>query len=349
MKIITAIIALLVTFGAAADTLSRPQTTLAFVGDILMGTTFPETPRGAYLPANDGRDLFNECKEILQRVDVAAGNSETVFINERQGEAKPCRNPQFCYTFRTPTSWAANLREAGFDLMSIANNHVNDFRRTGLQSTQLALRMAGVGYAGLRDCPTAVVVRNGKRIGFAAFGHSRNTANLNDLDLVRRTVSSLDSVCDIVVVSFHGGEEGVKHTHVPFRTEAAFDEPRGNVHEFAHAAVDAGADIVYGHGPHVNRAMELYRDRLIMYSLGNFCTPFRMNIAGICGYAPLVEVTVDTDGSFIGGRIHPFIQRKGAGPRRDTSGAVVKNLQRLSLEDFPGNKLTIADDGRLSK
>ena len=66
MKIITAIIALLVTLGAAADTLSRPQTTLAFVGDILMGTTFPETPRGAYLPANDGRDLFNECKEKPQ-------------------------------------------------------------------------------------------------------------------------------------------------------------------------------------------------------------------------------------------------------------------------------------------
>lgn len=349
-KYILLLIAVAAMTVAKAEEIAKAETTFAFVGDVLMGTTFPETPVGAYLPADDGRRLFENCKEILKGADVAAGNLEGVLLDMGIGEPKLCRNPQYCYTFRTPTAYAANLVDAGFDFMNIANNHINDFKSTGLSSTQLTLRRNGIAYAGLRkDCPTAEIVRNGKRIGFASFGHSRNTANLNDLELVRRTVSRLDSVCDIVVVSFHGGEEGVKHTHVPFATEEAFGEKRGDVHKFAHAAVDAGADIVYGHGPHVSRAMELYKDRLIMYSLGNFCTPHRINILGICGHAPLVTVTTDSDGTFVEGRIHPFIQRKGGGPRPDTSGAVVRQIKNLSLTDFPGNELVIADDGRLSK
>lgn len=330
---------------AKADVLAKPSTVFAFAGDVMMGTSFPDDSRGAYLPANDGRDLFAECADVLQRVDVAAANQEGTLI-DRGGKAKPCSNPKTCFTFRTPTKYVGNLVAAGFDFMSIANNHINDFGPMGKASTQLTLRSAGIAYAGLREeCPTAVIVRNGKRIGFAAFGHSRGTSSINDLAAVRRIVEGLDSVCDIVVVSFHGGEEGVRHAHIPFAAEYAFGERRGDVHEFAHTAVDAGADIVYGHGPHVVRAMELYRDRLIMYSLGNFCTPYRMNINGITGYAPLVEVSVDAQGRFERGQIHPYIQVKGRGPRKDRSGAVVGNLRRLSNEDFPNSALEISDSG----
>lgn len=133
------------------------------------------------------------------------------------------------------------------------------------------------------------------------------------------------------------------------QTEQAFGERRGNVAEFAHAAIDAGADIVYGHGPHVNRAIELYNDRLIMYSLGNFCTPYKMNISGISGYAPIIEVRVDDKGAFEDGVIHPFIQQKGVGPRKDTSGVVIRNLRRLSSEDFPASPLIITDDGEIKR
>lgn len=331
-----------------AETHSRPSTTFAFAGDVMMGTSYPDDSRGAYLPKNDGRDLFVECADIFRGADVAAANLEGVLI-DTGGKAKLCSNPATCFTFRMPVRYVRNLVDAGIDFMSVANNHANDFGSIGKKSTQLALRKAGIAYAGQTGmCESAVIVRNGKKIGFAAFGHSRGTMSINDLTLVKEVVGRLDKECDIVVVSFHGGEEGVKHTRVPFAAEHAFGERRGDVHEFAHAAVDAGADIVYGHGPHVTRAMELYRNRLIMYSLGNFCTPYRMNINGLTGHAPLVTLSVDSVGQFLSGKIHPFIQQKGIGPRPDTSGVVVGNIRRLSQLDFPRSPLRIDADGTLS-
>lgn len=332
-----------------AEELAKPITTFAFAGDIMMGTSYPDSTKGSFLPAHDGAELFKDAAAVFRAVDVAAANQEGSLI-DKGGKAKPCSNPKTCFTFRTPTRYVKNLVDCGMDFMSIANNHINDFGPMGIKSTQLTLKNAGIAYAGLKDqCPTAVIVRNGKKIGFAAFGHSRGTSNLNDLDYVRKVVGELADEADLVVVSFHGGAEGPKYTHVPKTTESAFGEKRGNVEAFAHAAIDAGADIVYGHGPHVNRAMELYKDRMIMYRLGNFCTPYRMNISGISGYAPIVEVSVNPDGSFASGKIHPFIQQKGIGPRTDTSGAVIRNLRTLSKADFPESPLVIADDGTLSR
>lgn len=349
IKSLISVILLTLSASSNAETLARPHTTFAFAGDIMMGTSYPDDAKGAYLPREDGNHLFDDIKEISRRVDVAAANNEGVLI-DTGGKAKFCGNSTSCFTFRMPTRFVKNLVDAGFDFMSVANNHANDFGPVGTKSTQLTLRNAGIAYAGFsKDCPTAIVVRNGKTIGFAAFGHSRGTASINDLEAMRRTVTRLDSVCDIVVVSFHGGEEGVRHSHVPFAAEHAFGERRGNVHEFAHAAINAGADIVYGHGPHVTRAMELYNDRLIMYSLGNFCTPYRMNINGLTGHAPLVEVCVDAEGRFQSGQIHPFIQVKGEGPRHDRSGAVIEQLRRLSHEDFPQSPLRISDSGELTR
>lgn len=333
---------------ATPDSLSTFLTSFAFMGDIMMGTSFPDDSHGAYLPANGGKQLFSNCKDIIKNVDVACGNQEGTLI-DKGGKAKYCGNSTSCFTFRTPTAYAKNLVDAGFDYMNIANNHINDFGPMGRISTMLTLKNAGIAYSGLaKECPTAVIVRNGKKIGFASFGHSRGTADINNLELVKSTVAKLKKETDIVVVSFHGGEEGTAHTRVPFATESAFGEARGDVHKFAHTAIDAGADIVYGHGPHVNRAMELYKNRLIMYSLGNFCTPYRMNINGITGYAPIITVNIKPDGTFVSGKIHPFIQVKGAGPRPDTSGAVIENFRKLSKLDFPASKLIIDSDGSLS-
>lgn len=349
MKKILFTIMAFVALGVSAETHSKELTSMAFAGDIMMGTSYPDDSRGAYLPKNDGAELFKHCADIIKGVDVACGNQEGVLI-DTGGKAKLCGNSTSCFTFRTPTRYVKNLVDAGFDLMSVANNHVNDFGPAGIASTQLTLRKAGIGYAGIKDqCPTTIIVRNGRKIGYAAFGHSRGTSNLNDLALVRKLVGQLKKECDIVVVSFHGGQEGAKYSRVPFATEQMFGEARGNVAEFAHAAIDAGADVVYGHGPHVNRAMELYRDRLIMYSLGNFCTPYKMNLSGINGYAPLVTVNVDSDGRFVDGKIHPYIQQKGVGPQPDTSGTVIRNLQNLSRMDFPNSPLIIDADGSMHR
>ena len=118
----------------------------------------------------------------------------------------------------------------------------------------------------------------------------------------------LDDSCDIVIVSFHGGAEGADYQNVTRETETFYGENRGNVYEFSHRMIDAGADIVFGHGPHVTRAIEVYKDRFIAYSLGNFCTYRRFNLTGPNGFAPLLRVKTDTFGKFVEADIIPVYQ-----------------------------------------
>lgn len=334
--------------GIKPDSVQPRNITFAFVGDIMMGTNYPETPAGAYLPSSDGAKLFTDAIALLREADVAAGNLEGTLLDSG-GTPKKCANPSQCYAFRTPVAYVKNLVDAGFDFLSIANNHVNDFGPVGTASTRKALTDAGIAHAGLTAVPTASIERAGRRIGFAAFSPSRGTLSIHDMTLLRNTIAELRRNNDLVVISFHGGAEGAKYTHVPHGPETAFGENRGNVEKFAHAAIDAGADIVYGHGPHVARAAELYKDHLILYSLGNFCTPYRVNVSGISGYAPLVTVEITPDGKFVSGRIHSFIQQKGIGPRTDSTNAVARQISTLSKSDFPSSPLRIAADGTLTR
>lgn len=327
---------------------STPALTLAFGGDVMMGTNFPETPEGAYLPRNNGSELFKAVAPVLLNADFAAANLEGTFL-DNGGKLKECKDSTLCYAFRTPTGYVSNLKAAGLGFMAIANNHINDFGDEGRRSTKLTLGNAGIGYAGLKDSPHYYITsRRGRSIGFTAFSPHANTLNIHDLHEMKRIINHLDSICDVVVVSFHGGGEGTKYQHVPKEPEECFGEKRGDVYRFARAAVDAGADIVYGHGPHVTRAMELYRNRLIMYSLGNFCTPYRVNLTGLNGHAPVVTVDINADGKFIRGKIHPFVQRRGTGPVPDMKGTVIRHIKRLTAEDFPDTPLLILPDGTLT-
>jgi hypothetical protein len=175
-------------------------------------------------------------------------------------------------------------------------------------------------------------------------------ALIDDYDLVRKNIQILrnDYDCDIVIVSHHGGAEGSAATRVTRNDEWFGGGPRGNVYEFSHLCVDAGADLVFGHGPHVVRAMELYKGKLIAYSLGNFCTPYKMNIKGRCGYAPILRVRMTSEGEFLGGDIVAARQTTRTGPKLDPQKLVVKEIQNLSLLDFPESDLLISDEGELS-
>ncbi|MCK4231836.1 CapA family protein, partial [candidate division WOR-3 bacterium] len=104
--------------------------------------------------------------------------------------------------------------------------------------------------------------------------------------------------------------------------------------EFAHTMIDAGADLVIGHGPHVPRGMEVYEGKLIAYSLGNFCTYRCMQLTGELGYAPLLVVEVDSIGNFLRGEIHSFRQFPPGGPTKDTTEAVFNLMWSLSVTDF---------------
>ncbi|MCH5318684.1 MAG: CapA family protein [Paramuribaculum sp.] len=323
--------------------------TIAFTGDIMMGTTFPDSIHGTGLPPNGGKNIFDDVRDVISSADFAGGNLEGSFLNG-PGKRRPMTNPKTYFIFRMPPEYVTNLLEAGYDFVGIANNHINDFGEPGRQSTMKTLRDAGLAHAGLmKYCETAYVERNGVVFGVAQVGHGDNNVDVNNLDEVRRVVRQMRDSADIVILSFHGGAEGSAHTHVPGKLEYYVGEKRGDVKAVAHAAIDAGADVVFGHGPHVVRGAELYKDHPIFYSLGNFCTPYRMGIAGLTGQAPVAVVELDMDGKFLGGKIHSFIQQRGKGPRKDPTNSAARQIRTLSRQDFPDSPLRIADDGTLSR
>lgn len=349
MRIILAISFSLMVLAVSHATAPASSLRIAVAGDVMMGTNYPDNLPNAYLPDNNGAHLFKHVTPILRSADAAAANLEGTLLDSG-GKVKECKDTTLLYAFRTPIAYVSNLKQAGFDFMSLANNHINDFGQIGRESTKATLEKAGIGYAGLNtDKPWHIMNIRGRIVGFTAFSPHARSLSIHDTAALQKIVTHMDSICDIVVVSFHGGGEGAAYQHVPEGMEECFGEKRGDVRKFAHAAIDAGADIVYGHGPHVTRAMELYSDRLILYSLGNFCTPYRVNLKGIAGHAPIVTIDVDSSGKFLNGKIHPFVQRRGIGPVPDTKGYVIRQMRSLTKSDFPTTPLNISPDGTITR
>ncbi len=315
-------------------------------GDIMPGTNYPDD---RYLPPGDDcMRLFDPVSDILLSADVTFGNLEGVFCAEG-GEAKQCKDPSVCYVFRMPDAYLDCILDAGYDLLSVANNHINDFGEEGRISTAKQLQLAGVPFAGFRSFPSAIFQKEGVIYGFAAFSPHTGTMSLKDYEGAAEIVAGLDSICDVVIVSMHGGAEGKDHQHVPCTDEEYLGYNRGNVCRLAHTVIDAGADIVFGHGPHVIRAMELYKERIIIYSLGNFCTYARFNLSGPNALAPIVKVYAGRDGKFIKGQIISAKQYGEGGPRPDATQSAVAKFRELTLSDFPDTNLQIQDDGSFTR
>ena len=255
--------------------------------------------------------------------------------------------PGSCFVFRTPTRYANYLREAGFDVASLANNHAQDFGDAGRDSSMRALDAAGILHSG-RDGDVAEWNTQGRRFALAAFAPNVGSHQLNDLARAQDIVRKLAARNDIVIVSFHGGGEGEGASKLPFAHEIYQGEDRGDVVEFAHTVIDAGADLVLGHGPHVLRAMELYRDRLIAYSLGNFATYYGISVNGIRGTAAVVVARLADDGRFLDARIESTVQIRPAGPQPDPERRAVTQIRDLTNEAFPEGHLEIADDGKVT-
>jgi hypothetical protein len=154
-----------------------------------------------------------------------------------------------------------------------------------------------------------------------------------------------------VLVSFHAGAEGVAGQNVTRQKEFYIHEDRGNVYEFAHKMIDAGADVLLGHGPHVTRAVEVYKNRFITYSMGNFCTYSNVCVAGLCGIAPLFHIYTNNKGEFQKAQIIPTHQRKFQPPRYDEKKRAIAIIQKLTKTDFPEmkNVIRITNDGWIER
>jgi hypothetical protein len=311
------------------------------VGDMMLGSGYPDRSK---LPPDSARQSFDAVKGDLKGSDIVFGNMEGTLLDAGT-PASYKKNLKAAYLFRMPTYYGRVFRDAGFNLVSVANNHITDFGEKGYMSTTATLDQYGIHYAGLETCPATIFEKDGIKYGFCAFAPNAHAMPLLELRTSAKVIRELKTQCDIVIVSFHGGAEGAGYEHVPFKMESFLGARRGNVHAFAHMAIDAGADIILGNGPHVSRALEKYKGRLIAYSLGNFCTYKSVSVAGVCGMAPLLKVKLSKKGEFISGRIISFRQNHEDGLLRDSLNSAAKRIRMLTIKDFPGSGLVIGEDG----
>lgn len=326
------------------------------VGDVMLGSCYPDN---RYLPDGDNCwPLLQPVADVLSSANLTFCNLEGSF-SDHAPLSKTCKDTTKCYVFRVPERYAGCIKEAGFDVLSVANNHSGDFGNQARQTTAKILDSLDIKYAGWTQYPSTIFVKDGLTYGFCAFAPNNGTIQLTDIEGACAIVAQLDSLCDIVIVSFHGGAEGKEFQHVTRQTETFYGENRGNVYAFAHAVIDAGADVVFGHGPHVSRAFELYRDRFIAYSLGNFCTYRGINLQGVNGLAPMVKINLLPSGQFVSGKLYPTRQIYPGGVLYDKqpyvfkgisyAGEVIKVIKDLTENDFPETKILIHPDGTIEK
>ncbi len=314
------------------------------VGDIMMGTLYPRS----ILPPDDGKTLFKFTEHYLRygNPDFIFGNLEGA-ITDYNHTNKNIESGR-AFAFEMPPRYAGYLKNAGFNIVSTANNHARDFGTQGYEDTRRYLRQNGISAVGTRDEIKYFNVRGVKVawIGFSWFSYSNNILDLrHSKEIIRKAADS----SDIVIVSVHAGAEGDSALHIKNKNEYFYGENRGNLMKFAHLAVDNGADLVLGHSPHVPRAMELYKGRLIAYSLGNFLTYRVFSTTGYKRLVPILHIEMSNKGKFLRGRIISCVQisygrRKGI-PVYDSSMKVIKVIKMLSNNDIKNNEITISDSG----
>ncbi len=325
----------------SATAFAEQSLRLNLVGDMMLGTDFPEN----VLADDDGVSLLREVAPLLREADITFGNLEGVLMDEGEPD-KSCNIPENCYLFRTPRHYVDYLREAGFDVVSLANNHARDFGEAGLRSTIETLNAAGIRHSGPHGDVASWEVR-GRQVALIAFAPFIGSHDMLDEDRARELVAELSRTHDIVLVSVHAGAEGPQAMHLPFAREFYHGEDRGDVDRFARAVIDAGADLVVGHGPHVPRALDLYRGRLIAYSLGNFCTFWGISVEEERGLAPILTVELDAEGRFLRGRLVSALQVRPEGPALDPEHRAARMIARLTQADFPASSLSISDTGQI--
>lgn len=308
-------------------------------GDTMIGSDYPSE---ATLPPDDGAKVLADVTPILSAADIAFANLEGPLLDGgKSNKCKPKTESKGCYTFRTPTRYGKNFKDAGIDVMSLANNHGTDFGEEGLESSAKVLEELGIAHAG-KVGDIAYLTSKGKTVAVIGFAASAGylSATFWDLEKGKALLQEAQKKADIVVISIHGGREGAKHQHFNLS-----DGVNSALYQFAHGMIDEGADLVLCHGPHVLRGMEVYKGRLIAYSLGNFATYRRFNLQGVNGLSVLLEVHLGLDGSFLKGQLHPLKQPFPGGPVLDPSGESIARMRALTEADFPKTGAVIADDG----
>ena len=229
-------------------------------------------------------------------------------------------------------------------MASLANNHALDFGDAGRRQTEETLDALHIGWSG-RPGTFALRTVRGTRVGFAAFAPYATSNSMLDLDRAGAFIAELAARCDLLVVSMHAGAEGEEALSTPTGPETYLGERRGDARAFARMAVDRGAALVVGHGPHVVRGMEVYKGRLIAYSLGNFATAGQIRRSGLTGAGAVLEADLSREGGLIRARLIPVRLAGDGAPARDPEGTALRLTRALSLKDFPDTGAALDEEG----
>lgn len=248
---------------------------------------------GDMVPAND--DAFNQTafagvQHLTSIPSLMIGNLEGTFAQE--GRASKCEYlTDSCHAFRGGDSFAYAIKEAGFDFINLVNNHSYDYGDEGLADTEAVLEKMGIPYVSQTHPRTTLIV-DGKKIGILGVSSTPPFSTITDYEYITTEIASLKKENDIAILIFHGGAEGSDKTIVTGKDEYLGTENRGNVELVAHTAIDAGADIVLGSGPHVLRKTSYYKNKPIIYSAGNFVGGNqRLLTKGILGVSGIFTLT----------------------------------------------------------
>jgi poly-gamma-glutamate capsule biosynthesis protein CapA/YwtB (metallophosphatase superfamily) len=308
----------------------KPVVRFAFTGDIAMVAG----PVESYF-SNVSLDLAG---------DVVLGNLEGTLTEA--GSTKCGAASSNCFAFHAPPSYATYLRNAGFTVMNLANNHALDYGPGGQADPVAALRKAGLLTTGRPGEISYLNVR-GTRVAVVGFAPYPWAQSLLRMPAAQALVRKADQWADLVVVTMHAGGEGSDHQHVKRGTEWFLGENRGNSIAFTHAMVDAGADLVVGSGPHVLRGMEWYRGRLIAYSLGNFVGYHTLATDGVTGVTGILQVSLGKDSSWVAGDLVSVTIAGDGIPRPDPAEAAHGLVRTLSKQDFGKRAMSVSRTGVL--
>ena len=311
------------------------------VGDIVPGTNYPQD---RLHPQN--KVLFQSVKPLLKGADILFGNFESTLTNYPFSPKGV--GGGLIVAFRTPPSYTQILKEAGFDVMSVANNHSFDFSEQGFADTIQNLEKASIKALGKKG-QILIGHRKGLSIAWIGFSYFDEHNSLHNLKKAKILVQKARENADMVVISIHAGSEGTGAMNVRNQTELFFGENRGNMVMFSRTMIDNGADLILGHGPHVPRALELYKGKLIAYSLGNFMGYQTLSTDAELAYSLVLEVELNNQGDFVSGKIIPVHLNSEGIPYPDQQGRSIRLIRQLTQSDFPNTPLTIDKNGQIRR
>lgn len=338
----------LATAQSMSCTSATPATTtdepvrMVFGGDTVLGNSFVVEN----IPKEWEENYFAGVRSILKRADFAIGNFEGTLTTHNKTSKNPASGRQFA--FRSPPHYAKLMYSEGFRILNVANNHAYDFGETGFKDTVDSMRQAGIAVSGLRDEAATISVR-GLNIAVLGFMYSNRFNTVFDLaesaNLVRQTKAS----GAYVIATFHAGAEGSPAIWHDDEEEEFLGENRGNTVAFSRAMIDAGADIVVGHGPHVLRAAECYQGKPIIYSLGNFVGVGGLSAKNFAAVSALLEIAVAQDGSLRNINLIPLSFNEQKLPQVDPLGYGTRLVNYLGKHaQYPGTfiEFPVNSDGQ---